>query len=122
MNPQRTPVFTTVIVILSVLFFGWLVNKSYHPTPKGFATVTADPADFSEDQRWKLTAEGRAQHLTEMQQKEEVEATTYSWVDQPAGVVHIPIDRAIELTAHDLLLKKNNERHGNKPACGTAKD
>jgi hypothetical protein len=45
----------------------------------------------------KTPAERKAA-LSELRGKEQTAATTYGWVDQSAGVVRLPIDRAIELT------------------------
>ena len=45
------------------------------------------------------TAAQREKNLAELRKKQAEQATTYGWVDQKAGVVRLPIDRAIELTA-----------------------
>jgi hypothetical protein len=99
--PQRTPVFTAIVVILAAIFCGWLINKWYDPAPVFNARGNANPTDFSEDQRWKMTADGRAKALEELQQKSTTAATSYSWVDQQKGIARIPIDRAIDLTVKD---------------------
>ncbi len=39
--------------------------------------------------------------LLRLRDREELHLTTYQWVDQKAGIVRIPIDRAIELTLRD---------------------
>jgi len=44
--------------------------------------------------------------LAEMHAKEKAAATTYSWVDQPTGVVRIPIDEAVKLTIKELNARK----------------
>jgi hypothetical protein len=103
--PQRTPVFTAVVVILAALFCGWLVNRYYSPAPAFDNRGAVNPADFPEDQRWKYTPEGRAKALADLQQKATVDATTYGWIDQPKGVVRLPIDRAIELTVKEHARK-----------------
>jgi hypothetical protein len=43
------------------------------------------------------TANGQV--LSEIHAKEDQLLNSYTWIDQAAGVVRIPIDRAIELTA-----------------------
>ena len=43
--------------------------------------------------------------LTEHLAQEHVAATTYAWVDRPAGTVRLPIARAIELTVRDHAKK-----------------
>jgi hypothetical protein len=103
--PQRTPVFTAAVVILVAVLCGWLINRYYSPAPAFDNRGTANPADFDEAARWKLTAEGRAKALADLQQKAKTDATTYGWVDQPKGVVRLPIERAIQLTVQEHARK-----------------
>lgn len=103
--PQRTPVFTAVVVIAAATLCGWLVNRYYSPAPAFDNRGTVNPADFPEDQRWKYTAEGRAKALADLQQKAAAEAATYGWIDQSKGVVRLPVDRAIELTVKEHARK-----------------
>ena len=51
------------------------------------------------------TPEDRKALLLEHRAKEQAESTTYGWVDQKAGIVRLPIDRAIELTAKEHAKK-----------------
>ena len=92
--PHRTPVFTTVIVLVCFALFGWLAMKYY--TPRAYAV------DKVEGVR---TPAERKDLLTEHRKKESAEATTYGWVDQKAGVVRLPIDRAMELTVKEHASK-----------------
>jgi hypothetical protein len=103
--PQRTPVFTAVVVILAAVLCGWLINRYYRPAAPFNNRGTANPADFDEAQRWKFTAEGRAKALEELRQKERTQATTYGWVDQPKGIVRLPLDQAMQLTVRDHAKK-----------------
>jgi hypothetical protein len=52
------------------------------------------------------TPEQRKAALAEMRAKEKAAATTYSWVDQPTGVVRIPIDEAVAITIKEINAKK----------------
>jgi len=99
--PQRTPVFTAVVVIAAAVICGWLVNRFYHPAPEWNNRGAVNPADFAEEQRWKLTTEGRAKALAELQQKAQADATSYGWIDQPKGIVRLPVARAMELTVKE---------------------
>jgi hypothetical protein len=92
--PHRTPVFTAVVVIALFASFFWLAKKIYTPHARVVQAVEGvrTPAD-----RRALLAEHRA--------KEQADATSYAWVDQKAGVVRLPIDRAIELTVRDHAKK-----------------
>lgn len=103
--PQRTPIFTALVVIAAAVLCGWAINRFYAPAPAFDNRGTANPADFDEATRWKFTAEGRAKALADLRQKEKAQATTYGWVDQPKGVARIPIDRAMDLTVAEHARK-----------------
>jgi hypothetical protein len=92
--PHRTPVFTTVVVLLCFALFGWLALKVYRPR--------AYRVDRVEGVK---TPEERKQLLTEHRAKEHTDSTTYAWVDQKAGVLRLPIDRAIELSVREHAKK-----------------
>ena len=66
-------------------------------------TTEADTRKISPDEV-KSFAEPRLEtdevgQLTRQRENEEKTLNTYGWVDQKAGVAHIPIDRAMELIA-----------------------
>jgi hypothetical protein len=92
--PHRTPVFTALIVILCFAAFGWLAKRIYVPHAAEVQAVEG-----------VLTPAERKVRLAELRTKEQAAATTYGWVDQPKGVVRLPIDRAIELTVRDHAKK-----------------
>jgi hypothetical protein len=92
--PHRTPVFTTVLVLVLFALFGFLARRYYAP---GAARV--DPI------QGVMTPAERKALLLEHQDKERAAATSYAWVDQQAGTVRLPIDRAIELTVRDHAKK-----------------
>jgi hypothetical protein len=102
--PQRAPIFTAVVVIVGVLLFGYLIRKTYAPAAPVNPRGNVNAADFAEDQRWKLNADGRAQALADLRTKE-LAANSYDWVDQKAGIVRLPIDQAIKLTVRDHAKK-----------------
>ncbi len=92
--PHRTPVFTALVVIVCFAAFVWLAKKIY--TPEAAAVQAVEGV--------KTPAE-RKDLLAEHRRKELAESTTYGWVDQKAGVVRLPVDRAIELTVRDHAKK-----------------
>ena len=92
--PHRTPVFTTGIVLLCFALFGWLAWKVY--VPRAYTVDKVEGVRAPAD---------RKALLTDKLAKEHVDATSYAWVDQKAGVVRLPIDRAIELTVRDHAKK-----------------
>lgn len=92
--PHRTPVFTTIVVLITFAAFGWLATKIYAPHAATVAKVEG-----------VKTPEERKALLIEQQTKIKADSTSYGWVDQPAGVVRLPIDRAIELTVREHAKK-----------------
>ena len=91
-----------VAVILAIFaIFAIILAIAYAPqrsTLPTYSTSDTTPAQ-------------RAATLAEMRAKEKSAATTYGWIDQPKGIVRLPIDRAIELTIRDL----NAQRAQNIP-------
>ena len=41
--------------------------------------------------------------LRELQKREETRLTTYGWIDRQSGIVHVPIERAMEIVAEEGL-------------------
>ena len=75
-------------IFLLILFIAYLPQKPA-PLPEG----TKTPAE-------------RTALLADLRAKEKAATTTYGWVDQAAGVVRLPTDRAVELTIKELNAKK----------------
>ncbi len=92
--PHRTPVFTTVLVLVCFALFGLLARRYYAPH-----AYTVDKVEGVK------TPEERKQLLTDKLAAEHAAATGYAWIDQKAGTVRLPIDRAIELTLLDQAKK-----------------
>ena len=82
----------------------------FHHLPRlSAAAGKIDEADLSQvsaDDRWQYSPEGRAAKLQDLRAQEQTELTTYGWIDQKAGVVRLPIDRAMELTMQSLQSRK----------------
>jgi hypothetical protein len=55
---------------------------------------------------WKATPASRKEALLALREKQAKQAASYAWVDQKAGVVQLPIERAMELTAAHYGSKK----------------
>lgn len=91
--PHRTPVFTALVVIACFAAFAWLAKRIYVPHAHEVQPVEG-----------VLTPAERKARLAELRQKEAA-AASYAWVDRQAGIVRLPIDRAIELTVRDHARK-----------------
>jgi Co/Zn/Cd efflux system component len=93
--PRPVSVITVIAIFITFAFFLLLVWYMYLPRQSG--AFVGDGIH---------TAEQRTKNLVELRAKQNAAATTYGWVDQKAGVVRLPIERAIELTAQQYGAKK----------------
>jgi len=80
-------------VVLLFLFFGIFVLVLVAIAPHG---------NTYEAKR----AEAREKKLNDARNAATQELNSYAWVDKGKGIARIPIDRAMELTLHDLASKK----------------
>ena len=103
--PAR-PVSLFTIVFLFAVFAAFLlvIRYFYHPTTA--PAFNATPDNMSKDLEWRANAAKRREALAELHDKEAKQSAKYGWVDQKAGVVQLPIERAMELTARDLAAKQ----------------
>lgn len=105
-SPRPVSLIVTLsVLVLSALFY-FAVQRFYRPAPAAPQNSMAEnlPKDHSLD--WKATPAPRRTALTELREKQAKQAAAYAWVDQKAGVVQLPIERAMELTAHDIGAKQ----------------
>lgn len=104
--PPARPVSLFTVVFLLAVFAAFLLVIRYFYQPATVSTANAAPENLSKDLAWRATAADRRKVLTEVRQNEAKQLTSYAWVDQKAGVVQLPVDRAIELTAQKYSAKK----------------
>jgi len=87
-SPARpASLFSILAIIVCLSVFLLLVYLVYIPEQTG--VFVGDGV---------RTAEERKTNLTELRIGEAKKATSYAWIDQSAGQVQLPIDRAMELT------------------------
>ena len=60
--------------------------------------------------------------LAEHRAREEERLSTYGWIDRDAGVVHIPIERAMQLVAGEGLPAAKNAPAKNVPGADASKE
>lgn len=111
-SPSRSSFALTAAVVLACfLIFAGVLVVAYLPVWKGKAVGASFTQDevkqmvkdkkLEESDAWKYSVEGRAARLTELRGKELTAATTYGWVDQSAGIVRLPVERAMELVVQE---------------------
>ena len=104
-TPAR-PVSLFTIVFLFAVFAAFLLVIRYFYQPTTTSAFAAAPDNMSKDLEWRANAAKRRETLQQLHESEAKQATGYGWVDQKAGVVRLPIERAMELTARDLASKQ----------------
>lgn len=104
--PTPRPVSTITIVFVLALFasFAFVVSRYYVPTATAPQNQPAE--NFPKDLAWKATPASRKQALVELREKQARQAGAYAWIDQKAGVVQLPIERAMDLTVERYGAKK----------------
>jgi F0F1-type ATP synthase membrane subunit b/b' len=119
-TPAR-PVSLFTIVFLFAIFAAFLlvIRYFYQPSPAGAFNAPAE--NISKDLAWRESAEARRKTLREQQEKEAKQRQSYGWADQKAGVVQLPIERAMELTAQDLASKQPARKNADQPAGAKGK-
>ena len=104
-SPARPVSLFTIVFLLGVFgAFLLVVHYFYAPTPIAAQNAAAD--NLPKDLEWRATAESRRKALAELREKEAKRASAYAWIDQKAGIVQLPIERAMELTAKQHAGKK----------------
>ena len=91
---------TFVLALVCVLSL-WLTRRmltSFEATANRLDTPVHPLAPAREIPPAPLLQEEPGRELTEYEQSVRRQLDTYGWVDRPQGIVHIPIERAIELT------------------------
>ncbi len=95
-SPRPVSLVTIVFILALFAVFAFVVSHFYTPTAASPQNQQAD--NLPKDLQWKATPASRQQALADLRAKQAKQAASYGWVDQKAGVVQLPIDRAMELT------------------------
>lgn len=102
-RPRPVSLFTTVFLLALFAVFFFVVRYFY--TPADVAPQNGAAENLPKELAWRATSESRRATLNELRQEQAKQASSYGWVDQKAGVVRLPIERAMQLTI---------EQHGGK--------
>ena len=86
-------------LFLLVVYFGYAKSGQ---TPAYAGASEKLPEDLA----WKATHESRAAVLSELRATEKKNASAYAWVNQKAGVVQLPLSRAMELIVQENSARK----------------
>lgn len=104
-TPAR-PVSLFTIAFLFVLFALGLIVAHHYYAPVGVAPQNASAENLSKDLEWRASATSRRKVLSNLKADQTAKLEGYGWVDQKNGVVRLPIERAMELTAQKYAAQK----------------
>ncbi len=106
-RPPRPVSLVTIVAIFGCFaLFLILIRLAYNSKSPAYIPEDEVAEKLGADQQWNATPEARRTYLMELRSKQEKQATSYGWVDQKNGVVQLPVDRAMELVAHDYAPKQ----------------
>lgn len=94
-SSRRAPLISVLAIFALFALFFLVVYYVYVPRSTGA---------FADD--GIHTAAQRKTNLAELRAKEAARIKNYAWVDQKAGVVQLPLERAMELTVQHYAAKK----------------
>jgi len=99
------PVSLITTLFILALFAGFLFVVRHFYVPTVAAPQNAAAENLPKELEWKATPASRKAALGALREKQAKQAVSYAWVDQKKGVVQLPIERAIELTAQQYGAK-----------------
>lgn len=101
-QPAPRPVSLLAVIAVFVLLsaFGVLAKRVYLPGISA-APQNEVPDNLSKDLAWKATPESRKAAMLELRKKQAEQGAAYGWVDKKAGIVQLPIARAMELIVQE---------------------
>jgi len=106
-TPRPVSLFTVVAVFVGFALFAlvlrWFNLPASGQAPHNLAAQNL-PADHSLD--WKSTPATRRETLAQLQKAQHDKAAAYAWVDKKAGVVQLPIERAMQLVVQENARRK----------------
>ena len=103
---------SVILAVVLVVIFG-LIGLLYSFLNASQVAGSAPPPLLEEAQGLPpgpLLQRDPEQDMQEMSTKQDAILNHYGWVDKEAGVVHIPIERAIELTLERRLPTREQEK------------
>ncbi len=102
--PRPVSTFSVAAIFILLSLFGLITLRVYLPG-RPPAPQNQTPDNLSKELAWRATPAARRDYLAELRKKQAEQASTYAWVDRKAGVVQLPIARAVE-----LIVKEHADR------------
>lgn len=96
---------TVLLAVAGFLIFSALMFFWYLPTRHLSTGPVANLSAEERVQRNILTPEERKARLADLHAHDRAALSRYEWIDKEKGLVRLPINRAVELTAQELQKK-----------------
>ncbi len=105
--PLPRPVSLLAIAAIFVLLSAyWAISIRVYVPHRAPAPQNEAPEHLPKELAWKATPATRKAYLEELREKQTRQATSYGWVDRKAGIVQLPIERAMELVVQEYGSRK----------------
>jgi hypothetical protein len=104
-SPRPVSLVTVLAILGCFALFMLVVYYGYARGEQPAAYAVA-PEKLPEDQAWKATHASKVATLVELRASEHKKAFAYTWIDQKAGVVQLPLSRAMELIVQENGARK----------------
>jgi len=88
-----------VVFLLLSLF--WVLAVLVYVPRRAPAAQNERPENLPKELAWKATPASRRAHLEELRESQANVAGSYGWIDHKAGLVRLPIERAMELVVRE---------------------
>jgi hypothetical protein len=102
-RPVSLLAVAAVFILLSVY---WPLAERIYVRHRAPAPQNQAPANLPKEQAWRATPAARRAYLSELREKQARQAGSYIWLDRQAGLVRLPIERAMELIVEENGGKK----------------
>ena len=104
-NSPRPVALITIAFFFALAAVGLgVVSYYYKAAPSAPQNTQAE--NLPKDLAWKATPATRKEALAALRDKQAKQAASYAWVNKDAGVVQLPIERAMQLTVEQYGSKK----------------
>lgn len=96
--PAPRPVsLLAVAAILALMSLFWVLTMRVYALNRPPAPQNETPDNLAKDLAWKATPATRRAYLAQLRNSQAAQGIAYAWIDQKAGIVQLPIERAMEL-------------------------
>jgi hypothetical protein len=99
-HPRPVSILAVAAVFAVLSLYGIITLRLYadHLSP---APQNEVPDHLPKELSWRQTPESRRDYLAQLRNEQAKQGLSYAWVDQKAGVVQLPIARAMELVVKE---------------------